>query len=270
MQSTSIIISTYNKPHFLKKVLTGYTCQTNKDFSIIIADDGSDHHTTDLISEFISKTNLDISHVWHKDDGFRKSTILNKAILKSESDYLIFSDGDCIPDQYFVATHLTLRKKGYFLSGGHFPLSRTISKLITEEHIISQECFSKKFLRRNGQPLSKKYLKLLKTSFFSKILDQITPTKSTFNGNNVSAWREDILKVKGFDERMEYGGLDCELGYRLKNINIKSKQIRHQASCLHLYHDRPYKNKLAILKNRSIKKQTLKEKNIITTFGIKS
>ena len=45
MPSISVIISTYNKPHFLEKVLTGYCFQTFNDFEIIIADDGSSNET---------------------------------------------------------------------------------------------------------------------------------------------------------------------------------------------------------------------------------
>ena len=269
MQSTSIIISTYNKPHFLTKVLTGYTCQTYKNFDIIIADDGSNKETKQVVDRFKENTNLRINHIWHEDNGFQKCIILNKAIQASQSEYLIFTDGDCIPNQYFIDVHLNLAEEGYFLSGGQFPLNPSVSELITEDKIISQQCFNKSFLFLNGQMLSKNYFKILKIKLLSTLLDKITPTKSTFNGNNTSAWRKDILKVNGFDERMEYGGLDCELGYRLNNIGIQSKQIRNRSACLHLYHDRPYKNSIAVQKNRFIRHETTTNKSTYTSFGIK-
>ena len=78
MKSTSIIISTYNKPYFLEKVLTGYLCQIYKNFDIIIADDGSTEKTRKIIDHFRENTDLDIKHVWHKDNGFQKCTILNR------------------------------------------------------------------------------------------------------------------------------------------------------------------------------------------------
>ena len=268
MQSTSIILSTYNKPDFIKKVLTAYNCQEYKDFDIIIADDGSDKEAKNIIEHFKDATNLDINHIWHEDDGFQKSVILNKAIQASKSEYLIFSDGDCIPNQSFVQTHINLAAQGYFLSGGHFPLSSSVSKLITENNITSQQCFNKTFLLSSGQMLSKNYLKLLRTDLLSMSLDKITPTKPTFNGNNTSAWRKDIIKVNGFDERMQYGGLDCEIGDRLNNIGIKSKQIRHRSACLHLYHDRPYKNNISIEKNRQIRQETTANKSTYTSFGM--
>ncbi|MEL1222231.1 MAG: glycosyltransferase, partial [Candidatus Neomarinimicrobiota bacterium] len=97
MPSISVIISTYNKPHFLEKVLTGYCFQTFNDFEIIIADDGSSNETKEMIAKFDQLLPQKIYHVWHEDNGFRKCKILNAAILKSSNDYLVFSDGDCIP-----------------------------------------------------------------------------------------------------------------------------------------------------------------------------
>jgi len=248
MPSISVIISTYNKPIFLEKVLTGYAHQSFKDFEIIIADDGSGEETKNIIRKFNQLISQDIIHVWHKDDGFRKCKILNEAITKSANEYLVFSDGDCIPNRKFLDTHNKLAKKEYFLSGGHFPINEKVSNSIKIADIESEACFDKSYIFKNGQPLGKNFFKLIKNSFLAKCLDQITPSRTTFNGNNSSAWRNDIILVNGFDERMEYGGLDCELGYRLNNNGIKSIQIRNRATVIHLYHTRPYKMKKQLRK----------------------
>ena len=268
MPSISVIISTYNKPHFLEKVLTGYLCQSFKDFEIIIADDGSSDETRKIIENFKKIFQQEIYHVWHEDNGFQKCRILNAAIIKSSNDYLVFSDGDCIPNSKFLETHSKLATKGYFLSGGHFPINEKVSNTLSIEDIRTQICFTKKFLFLKGQPIGKNYFKLIENPFLAEFLDKLTPTKSTFNGNNSSAWRSDIIKANGFDERMEYGGLDCELGYRLNNNGIKSLQVRNRTTVLHLYHTRPYKNKDAVAKNRLIRKSTLEGKITNTDFGI--
>ena len=121
----------------------------------------------------------------------------------------------------------------------------------------------------SGQQLNKNFFKIIYSNQVASLLDFLTPTKTTFNGNNSSAWRDDVISVKGFDERMEYGGLDCELGYRLKNYGVKSIQIRNRSTVLHLYHTRPYKNKDAVAINRKIRKKTLANRIITTEFGIK-
>ena len=145
----SIIISTYNSEEWLSKVLFGYSLQTENDFEIIIADDGSTVKTKEVIDSYQSKFKNPIVHVWQEDDGFQKTKILNKAIIKSQSDYLLFSDGDCIPRKDFVATHLKYREVNCFLSGGYFKLSMTASKTITPENIKNQDCFSISWLLKN-------------------------------------------------------------------------------------------------------------------------
>ena len=268
MPSISVIISTYNKPHFLEKVLTGYLYQSFKDFEIIIADDGSSDETKKIIENFKKVFQQEIHHVWHEDNGFQKCRILNAAIIKSSNDYLVFSDGDCIPNSKFLNTHSRLATKGYFLSGGHFPINEKVSNSLSINDIKTQICFTKKFLFQRGQPIGKNYFKLINNVFLSNLIDKITPTRSTFNGNNSSAWRSDVIHVNGFDQRMEYGGLDCELGYRLNNLGIKSIQIRNRTTVLHLYHTRPYKNSKAIEINRQIRQATKRDKITRTNYGI--
>ncbi len=269
MPSISLILSTYNKPEFLDKVLTGYSHQSFKNFEIIIADDGSTKDTKDLVQQFNKLIPQNIYHEWQEDNGFRKCKILNKAITKSSNEYLVFTDGDCIPSRKFLETHSKLAKKGYFLSGGHFPLCEKTSDTIKLEHIKSQICFNKRFLIKSGQPFDKNYFKLIKNKCLIKMLDQITPTKPTFNGNNSSAWREDIIFAKGFNEKMGYGSEDNELGYRLNNNGIKSIQIRNRAKVLHLFHSRPYKSNKEMIKNKTIAKSTLSTKITQTNYGIK-
>jgi len=264
----SILLSTYNAEVWLEKVLWGYTLQTFRNFEIVIADDGSRPATRDLIEAFKSKTEIPIKHVWHEDQGFQKSVILNKAILACDSDYIIMSDGDCIPRKDFVATHIKYRELGYFLSGGYHKLSMKTSKNISKEDILKEKCFSRQWLGKNGMKSSHKNFKLSNNSLLTQLLNGITSTKATWNGHNASGWKRDIIKVNGFDERMQYGGQDRELGERLMNMGIVGKQIRYFAVCLHLDHSRGYKSKESIDKNRKIRELTKRQKISKTNFGL--
>ena len=92
---TGVVISTYNNPEWLEKTLWGYMAQERKADEIVIADDGSREDTRRLIERY--KEFLPIKHVWHEDDGFRKTKILNEALKVATADYLIFTDQDCVP-----------------------------------------------------------------------------------------------------------------------------------------------------------------------------
>jgi len=264
----SVILSTYNAPDWLEKTLWGYAFQNFRDFEVVIADDGSGPATLDAIRQFETRAPFELQHVWHEDSGFRKCEILNKAIQASRADYLVFSDGDCVPRADFLEQHWMHQKKGNFLSGGYCKLNMNASEALTAELIESGKAFDPDFLHQLG----------LKKGWFAKhcahggirsnLLNQLTPTKPTWNGHNASAHKKDILNANGFDERMVYGGEDREFGERLENAGIRGVQIRYSAICLHLDHPRGYKSQEGIDFNKSIRAETREQKHVWTPHGI--
>jgi hypothetical protein len=99
-------------------------------------------------------------------------------------------------------------------------------------------------------------------------LDRTTTTKSTWNGGNSSTWKEGFLRVNGFDERMEYGGEDRELGERLVNLGFRSKSLRYRTALVHLDHGRSYVRKEALALNQKIRRQTRRSRSVWTPYGI--
>ncbi|WP_100644103.1 glycosyltransferase family 2 protein [Alteromonas facilis] len=265
----SVIFSTYNSPEWMLKTLWSLHYQTFQDFEIIIADDGSDQATADAIDTFKQASGRDIKHVWQPDDGFQKTRILNKALIASEGEYILFTDGDCVLRNDFLAVHMSRREPGYFLSGGYFKLPMETSKAITRDDIASGDAFNLDWLLAHGLKKTHKTMKLTATGLKEKLLNSLTPTKATWNGHNVSGWRKDIFAANGFDERMQYGGEDRELGERLFNAGIKSKQIRYSAICLHLDHARGYVTQEMRDKNAAIRATTKRNKITQTDYGIK-
>lgn len=261
-----VIISTYNNPAWLEKTLWGYINQTRKADEIIIADDGSGEETRLLIGRYASE--LPLRHVWHEDNGFRKTEILNKALAEATADYLIFTDQDCVPRADFIASHAKHAQKGYFLSGGMYRLPMELSLKVSRKDIENGDLFSVCWLRRHGVKLSWRLTKLQKSPVIAAILNAVTPTKATWNGCNASVWRETALEVAGFDERMKYGGEDREFGERMFNMGIKSKQLRYSLAIVHLDHNRPYKNDADIKANDAIRRETKRTRRIKTEFGI--
>lgn len=265
----SVILSTYNSPDWLAKVLWGYANQTHREFEVVIADDGSTDATKKRIEELRQETNLTIQHVWHPDRGFRKCTILNRAIEAANGDYLIFSDGDCIPRADFVATHVALAAPNRFLSGGLYRLPMQLSHQIKSLDISTGRFAKTSWLRKNGVAANLKLLKLVQNRALATLLDKTTFTRATWNGHNASTWKADLVAVNGFDERMEYGAEDRELGERLIHRGLKPLRIRHRAVVMHLDHSRGYVNDAAWKKNREIWAETLRTHTVWTDFGIK-
>lgn len=264
----SVIMTTYNSPVWLEKVLWGYSVQTHRDFEIVIGDDGSTDETREVIERVKAQTGLAIRHIWQEDKGFRKCRILNKCILEADSDYLVFTDGDCIPRRDFLAVHVAEARPGTYLSGGYHKLPMATSEQITKDDIISGRCFDLAWLKAHGLKRSHKNLKLTATPGQAKLLNRITPTACNFKGSNGSVWKRDALAVNGFDERMPWGGLDREFGVRLINSGIRPKHVRYNAIVIHLDHPRGYKDPDKVAANKALRVRSEKEKLTRTEHGI--
>lgn len=264
----SVIMSTYNAEAWLEKVLWGFSIQTENDFEIIIADDGSTDATKTIIEAIANEIKVSINHVWQEDNGFQKTQILNKAILEAKSDYLIFTDGDCIPRKDFVEAHLKFREKKRFLSGGYFKLPLSVSDRIRKEDVVMQNCFSAKWLQSKGVSIRFKMIKFLVNDLVASLLNAVTTTKPSWNGHNASGWKDDCIAINGFNEDMQYGGEDREFGERLQNFGIKPKQIRYSAICVHLEHERNYANEASKAKNLQIRKHNKENKTTRIANGI--
>jgi glycosyltransferase involved in cell wall biosynthesis len=269
MIQTSVIVSFYNKVDYLKLVLDGFEIQTNKNFEIIIADDGSNQDIVNQIQKLTPNYPFRIKHIWQEDKGFRKNKILNKAISASESEYLIFIDGDCIPHSHFVEGHISNAQENIVLTGRRVNLSEKITNQLNEEKV------KQKFLER-------KFYEIVLDGLFGKSVDVekgIHITNKTllnfFNrkergllGCNFSLYRKDILEINGFDERYEAPsiGEDSDIQFRLELIGKKIKSINHIAIQYHLYHTlqkRPQKN-------MDLFEEVKKNKVSFTPYGIKN
>ena len=265
--TVSVILTTYRSPQWLEKVLWGYLAQSHRDFELVIADDGSTEDTARLLVRY-ADDGIPIRHVWQRDDGFRKSRILNKAIVAARADYLVFSDGDLIPRRDFLAAHAALARRGRFLSGGCVRLPQEVSRGITREDVETGRAFSVKWIRARGGRASRGWTKLSVPGFATTAADILTTTRPTWNGHNASGWRADLLAANGFDERMGYGGQDRELGERLENAGVRGRGVRYRALCLHLDHGRGYADLDTIMYNKAIRRDTRKRRVTRTPFGI--
>jgi glycosyltransferase involved in cell wall biosynthesis len=242
MQAASIIVAVYNRLNYLELLLEGFKRQTRTDFEVLIADDGS----TDPVCDFIANTKtlfpFPLRHIrQEKTDFFGKVRIVNKAITKTDSDYLIFTDGDCVPHREFVAMHLSERESGRYLVGRSAMLSEKITGLIGKDYINSGKLdgfnltnfFDSIFGKTN------RYLDhslMIRNEALRKIVDRHMP--STLIGRNFSAWKSDFVKVNGYEEDFAgAAGEDLDLGVRLINAGVQPKLVIHRAINYHLCHE---------------------------------
>ena len=248
----AVILSTYNQPRWLEKSLWGYATQQHADFELVIADDGSGPETADVIARARRDTGMRITHVWHEDRGFRKTEILNRAIVASDADYMIFSDGDTIPRDDFVAVHVSHARPRHFLSGGYLKLPMSVSEAITIDDVRTGRFADLRWLWRRGYRPGHRALRLVRSRLIATIGDAVTPTPPSLKGNNASTWREALIAVNGFDGDMGYGSEDRALGARLLNLGYRPRRIRFRAPALHLDHARPWRDPAVVKRNEEL------------------
>lgn len=266
----AVILSTYDQPDWLRKTLWGYARQGHPDFEVVVADDGSGPATRAVIEEAWSRyPYLTLRHVWHRDTGYRKCVILNRATLAAEADYLIFSDGDCIPRADFVETHDRLAAPGTFLSGGAVRLPADLSEAVTEEDVARERVFDAGWLADHGFEPGRHRLRLLRGTLAPTALDALSPTGATWNGNNASTWRDVVVRANGFEHELGYGGQDREFGERLANLGVRGKLVRHRAVAVHLDHGRPYKTEASIRRNRELRRRAVEDGVVRARCGIR-
>lgn len=264
----TVVLSAYQQPDWLEKSLWGWSRQRFRGFELIVADDGSTEDVAHVIEKHRDEAGMELRHVWQEDDGFRKCRILNKAVAAATGDYLVFSDGDCVPRSDFLAVHASLARPGRFLSGGYVKLSDEASRRIDRSSVDSGGAFAAGWLGRRGVRNLRGAAKLRMPEWARPAADFLATTRPTWNGHNSSAWRRDVEAVNGFDERMAYGGEDREMGLRLENLGVRGLQVRYRALCVHLEHERSYVDAAALAKNRAIRNETRAKRATWTPFGI--
>jgi len=233
----AVIVTTYNRPDALAAVLEGYLAQTDRDFEVLVADDGSTGETARVVKEFQARATFPLSHVWHDDQGFRAAAIRNRALAQTKADYIIFTDGDCIPARNFVARHRRLSEHGWFLSGNRLLLSQSLTERVLRENIPVHQWRISDWLRARMHGGIERLLPLLclpDVKWLRKLDKQRWKGAKTCN---LSAWRSDLLEVNGLDESYTGWGLeDSDLVIRLIRAGVYNKSARFSSPVLHLWH----------------------------------
>ena len=268
---TELIITTYNSVRALELCLVSVSRQSVLPDAICIADDGSGPESKEFI-DGLSTTypKLSFRHVWHEDQGFEKCRILNKAIESSEAEFLFFLDGDVMIHPNFLKRHFDLAKRGRFSTGSLIRLDGTTTDAMQAETITSGDVFDRSWLRKN-RAIDRlgTWLKTMPFPFaVQNVLDVITPVQKALCGANWSAFRDDILKVNGFDETLKYGGLDKEFGIRLINAGVKGRHLRYTAPLVHLDHPRGYRDPEKVKRHKALIKEVRSSGRSWTENGI--
>lgn len=233
----AVVVTTYNRPDALAAVLEGYLAQTDRNFEVIVADDGSTDATRQMVESYRKRVPFELQHVWQEDKGFRAAAVRNRAVAATGADYIIFTDGDCIPLRDFVTRHRMMAERGWFLSGNRILLTQAFTARVLQENIPVYAWDRKAWIAARWHGDINRFMPLL----FPPIPDALRKRHPTrwegVKTCNLSVWRKDFLMVNGMDEAYSGWGMeDSDLVARLLHADVFHKSARFGAPVLHLWH----------------------------------
>ena len=256
--SISLIIATYNWPRALALVLESVRAQQVMPFEVIIADDGSRTDTRELIDHERQRLPVPLVHVWHEDTGFRLAAIRNKAIAAARGDFLVQIDGDIVLHPKFIAAHRTFARPGSWVQG-----SRALCSVALTQRLLAGG-------RAAIGPLSVGLHNRV-NAWHAPWLTPLVRGERTglhrVRGCHMAFWRDDLLRVNGYDEGMEgWGREDSELATRLCNAGVTRRNLKFSAVCYHLWHKQAGTD--AVARNHERFMRTVREQRTRCERGI--
>lgn len=232
----SVIVTTFNREDALDAVLRSLARQTDADFEVVVADDGSGPATARLVEDWKAKVGHRVEHVWHADLGFRAAEIRNRAILASRGAYCIFLDGDCIVRADFVAIHRRLAEPGTFVTGNRVLLSRELTAKVLGEKLSPENWAMSGWLTERWRGGVNRLSALLRLPLgpLRKLRQQAWQSARSCN---LAIWRGDLDRVDGFDaDYSGWGKEDSDIIVRLLHAGIRRKDGTFATGVIHLWH----------------------------------
>jgi glycosyltransferase involved in cell wall biosynthesis len=232
--SLSLVIAVYERAEVLELVLASLLDQTHRSFEVIIADDGSGPGVARVVAAWQARLRQPLRHVWHEDQGFRKTIIVNRAVATARADDLVFIDGDCILHRRFLERHWARRRPGQALSGRRLMLDEELTSRIVLEDVTSRRIEDPRFWWRHVPPRDRRNGFCLPPAYGLRGLGS---RRYEILGSNFSLPRDVFLGVNGYDERIQGRGMeDINLKTRLRNAGVAIRSVSQEAIQYHCFH----------------------------------
>jgi glycosyltransferase involved in cell wall biosynthesis len=262
----SVVITTYNRPDALAAVIGACFAQDDRQFEIIIADDGSTANTRECIERLRQRAPVPLTHVWQPDEGFRAAMARNRGTLAARGEYVVFLDGDCVPQRDFIAKHRRLAQPGFLVTGSRVLLSERFTRRVLDEQIDLHALSAADKLRLRLSGDINKIAQLL-VRWPDMARERRRFTWRRIKSCNLGVWRSDLDLVNGFDESfLGWGHEDSDLVIRLYNAGVLRKDGAFSTEVFHLWHKEAVRDQAT--SNRRIVLERQANRTVLATRGL--
>lgn len=233
----SVVLTTYNRSETIAVVLAALQQQTDTDFEVVIADDGSRPEHRARIAESAARCAFPVACVWHPDVGFTVSRARNLGVAQSRGSYLVLLDGDCVPDTDFIAQHRRLMQSACLVNGSRCLLSPRFTQQVISGAATAVGQRYSYWLQRWRAGDASKIAPLLRMPDMSLRLESGFRWRG-IRSCNMGVWRADFERVNGFDTSFHgWGHEDADLVLRLFHAGIRRKNGFFATEVFHLWHE---------------------------------
>lgn len=231
----SVIITTYNRSDALLAVLVALAAQTDRNFDVVVADDGSTPAHREAVLRHPVAAQLSLAHVWHPDVGFTASKARNRGVGYASANYLVFLDGDCVPEVDFIAQHKRLAQTGCLVNGSRVLLSERLTQEVLQGRLLYGRS-AMYWLRQRILGQTNKLTQLIRVPDIAARVQHRFLWRG-IRSCNMGVWRADFERVLGFDESFSgWGHEDADLVLRLYHAGVQRKNGFCATEVYHLWH----------------------------------
>ena len=230
--TSTLIISTYNRPDALEVCLDSIKRLNTFPTEVIVGDDGSSEETRQVVERYQKKFPVPLKYIWQEDKGFRLAKIRNKCVAEAKGEYIIQIDGDIFLHPDFIADHLKQARKGAFLKGGRVQLDPELTERICDERCSRTiTIFSSGIEAKRANAFHSNILGSWLAPRYRKNRDNVL-------GCNMSFFRSDFIAVNGYDEAFKgWGGEDLDISFRFRNLGLEKRYLKFCGLAYHLWHN---------------------------------
>ncbi len=233
----SVVVVTYNRADALLAVLRALAAQDDREFEVIVADDGSRVEQRALLDAAAPTLGLPLRRVWHPDRGFTAATARNLGTRLARGDYLLFIDGDCVPQPDFIRRHRQLARRGCFVNGSRVLLDPVLTDAVLAQRAPMPGADFRYWLVQRLRGHCNKLLAL-----YIRWPARWRRAHEAFRWRgirscNLSVWRDDFIAINGFDETFNgWGHEDADFVLRLQRSGCARINGYWGTEVLHLWH----------------------------------
>ena len=263
-----MIVSTFNREDALGAVLRSLARQSDRDFEVVVADDGSGPATAEMAKQWQPRFGVKLIHVWHRKQGFRLAEIRNRAIRASSGAYCIFLDGDCLVPPDYIAVHRRLSEPGWFVTGNRALLSQSMTDAVLNDG-VEPECWGLAAWTSQRLKGGLNRLEPLLRLPIGPLRKLRARAWAGARGCNLAVWRSDLDRVDGFDASFSgWGREDSDLMIRLFRTGLRRKDGSYATGVLHLWH--PDADRTALSENEHRLAEVIASQRVRSDRGISS